>query len=779
MESMSESNDSETGIDFSQLAKKSSGVKRLKIYSSDSDDKNNVEGGELAKSKRGRKSTVPINILRSKIKEYENEILKNGVIVKVSESNVYQKIAENFENYNAEAAYQAAKRFYANKLQSLEETTDDEFESEWSGYDQFKLDPKKCQRVQVNITGSALFQNDDGTHKKIQDWAMSFRQIVFAMTQMPCAWSISKPRMAGNELTVNCKCLQNDCDAKLYAFTENGQSLLVINTTPFNDKMKHDKKNQIRGPEREKIQQMLKIDKAQVVAAKLANDYLRLGDIMPPYMPTTRALIQMKHRENEDLTFNDDPVISLREMKYHEPYQNCIGNVGLDPFDCSFSTPYQRELLRIQTNRRKIIISYDATGAPVSAPKYSSYDLDRGRYKSVFLYVIMFQSETGLNMPVYQLLTQRHDALNIRSLLDTWKDHCLGRKHPHEVITDDWAALLLANVKSFTNCNNMHEYDDKCYDALFLGKPAPATYIRLDRAHIIKAILNRFSSLDKNKKRFYTRIFGLLLLTENIDEAKFIITQMFIVLLNRYQYDISVTNAIKFLKEATDTHEVTSGMSDFPESMVNVEENEDTEERILKQSNKSKFFEWIQNILNGVKEKHVNANLNDSIERPPTEIDENPFYTENIENDWCLLLSRIHLWSNVMMKSFGSTNKVPTSACSESVFNTLKNVVFANEKRLRVDVFVRRYIDFLNGRSLETIVKQNTNEKVATCPYSSDQMKSKSSTKHTIRSERSDKTEKQYDSLSVENSNENAGALSTIDISGEIYAGEYLFRTNN
>lgn len=196
------------------------------------------------------------------------------------------------------------------------------------------------------------------------------------------------------------------------------------------------KKNQIRGEDKDKIKNMLTKDKAEVVASKIALEELCIGDVEPPYMPTTSTLRKIKSRTNDDYTFNEDPMYSLRAMKYSEPYMNTIGNIGLDPFDGSFCTPYQNELLRVQTNRRRIVISCDATGAPVPKPKTSSFDLERGKFKHVFLYVIMLQNDTGKNTPVYQVMTQRQDALNIRSLLDTWKYHCLGQKHPHEVITD-------------------------------------------------------------------------------------------------------------------------------------------------------------------------------------------------------------------------------------------------------------------------------------------------------------------------------------------------------
>lgn len=669
----------------------------------------------------GRKATVPPEVLEAKLNQFARKIVVKGILVRPSKTNVYKDIAANFENYSAQATYQYAKRFFSKNIPNLKIETnlvndddDDESECDWPPNDRFNLNQKECNRITVDISGMWMFQHEDGRLKPISEWGLKFRQIIFAMTQMPCAWSIERPRMAAREFTVNCHCLEDDCDGKLYAFTENGQSRLIINTTSFNETIRHQKKNQIRGEDRDAIKEMLKKEKAEVVASKLANEYLRIGDIEPPFMPKTSALRKMKNRENNQLTFDTDPVVSLREMKYAEPYQNCIGNIGIDEFECVFYTPYQKELIRIETNRRKIVICYDATGAPVYAPKTSGFDLERGRFKPIFLYVIMLRGKTNENLPVYQVLTQRHDALNIRSMLETWKYKCLGKKHPHEVISDDGAALLLASAKAFANCNDMNEYADKCYDALFLGTLAPATYIRLDRGHMIRIVSKHFSPLDKNKKRFYSRIFGILLLSDDIERSKFIIQQMFIVLLNRYQYDANVIDAITFLRGAIETHDLSNITFDDPE-IHNEEVSADSEERVLNQTDKSKFFNWVQAIIKTVKDNQVNDDLNNSIQTAPSNMEANPYYAETTEKDWCLLLSKIHLWSNVMMKSFGSTNSIPTSASSESAFNILKNVLFANEKRLRVDVFVRRYIDFLNGKTLNSIVKKTTDVKVAAC----------------------------------------------------------------
>lgn len=259
----------------------------------------------------------------------------------------------------------------------------------------------KLTRFTVDIKGTCLFRNANGIQKSITDWSPQFRRIVFAMSRMPCAWSINRSRMAGNEFTVSCHCLERKCGAKLFAITQNGHSSMTVYITPYDKSIKNEKKTHIRGQERMKIVEMLKVDKAKVVAAKLANEYLRIGDIEPLFMPNNDALRKMRSGKYDHLIYHEDPLNSLQKMKYVEPYMNSIGNIGMDPFECFFCTPYQRELVRIESNRRKIIICYDATGAPVTAPTNSSYHIETGKYKPIFRYVIMIQNETGENLPVF------------------------------------------------------------------------------------------------------------------------------------------------------------------------------------------------------------------------------------------------------------------------------------------------------------------------------------------------------------------------------------------
>lgn len=353
--------------------------------------------------------------------------------------------------------------------------------------------------------------------------------------------------MAGNEVTLNGHCLQAECNAKFFAFSENGQSRLTIQVTPANGNIRHDKKNQIRGKLRKEILDMLKTDKAMVVVAKIANECLRIGDVEPPFLPNSSALRKIKAGRHDHLVLHRDPMVSIREMKYTEPYLNSIGNIGFDPFDVFFATPYQKTLLQKE-----------------------------------------------------------------------------------------------------------------------------------------------------------------LLLCDDIHEAKVIIEHLFIVLLNRFQYDDVVTNAIAFLKNVTDTHiipeDVANGIS-TEESAIKF--TSDEEKNFMAKKDKHKFFKWIGHLLEDVK-IYVNTELNDSIEHPSPDMAENPFYAPEIEKRVVVFLSKIHQWSNVMMTSFGSTNATATSAGSESHFNILKSVIFPNEKKIRADIFIRRYIDYLNGITVKSIVSTNT-----------------------------------------------------------------------
>lgn len=148
--------------------------------------------------------------------------------------------------------------------------------------------------------------------------------------------------------------------------------------------------------------------------------------------------------------------------------------------------------------------------------------------------------------------------------------------------------------------------------------------------------------LDRNKKRFYSRILGLLLLCNDIHKAKTIIENMFIVLLNRFQHSDLVINSIKSLKEVTDTHQMPADITNDTMPVNRI----DSDTNIMTKKDKklnTHFHVWIRSLVDDIKSFDVNMDLNQSIEQPPPDMIENPFYAHEIEDDLVVFLSKIHL----------------------------------------------------------------------------------------------------------------------------------------
>jgi len=111
-----------------------------------------------------------------------------------------------------------------------------------------------------------------------------------------------------------------------------------------------------------------------------------------------------------------------------------------------------------------------------------------------------------------------------------------GTRNPNEVVCDYSKAILGATSRAFCNGKILKMYVDDCFDVLN-GKDEqlPATYIRVDVAHIIK-IFCRIKNLTgiKNKalKKFYVRGLRLLLSSETLVEFTNIFEALLIVILS-------------------------------------------------------------------------------------------------------------------------------------------------------------------------------------------------------------------------------------------------------
>lgn len=269
-------------------------------------------------------------------------------------------------------------------------------------------------------------------------------------------------------------------------------------------------------------------------------------------------------------------------------------------------------------------------------------------------------------------------------------------------------ALILASIQSFTSFQTQSEYLNACFEMMFNDdKPTIGCYIRLDRSHIVKEILNKKSIVKQDScvKKMIRRVLGFLITAENIKTVEEIISNIFISILNKYEHSNEGRKAKWALKNITDHHKVDieDGEDDDCDEKIGENEAEDDEEE--KEEVCSKFTNWVKKIIANVRENFVNEELNKSFDaksQRELQLVENIYFVidEKYELESCLIdfLSKIPLWSNVMMNSFGSKSKTSTSSPTEVEFKNVKKVLFKNEKLIRIDIFVEKYLRYILGQ---------------------------------------------------------------------------------
>lgn len=102
----------------------------------------------------------------------------------------------------------------------------------------------------------------------------------------------------------------------------------------------------------------------------------------------------------------------------------------------------------------------------------------------------------------------------------------LGGSTPSEFVVDMSLALLNAAATAFTSHLNLKSYINAVFAMNFDSKrPKPEMYIRIDIAHLLKAVASCPHFVNKKPKvrETYIRCVGLLIKETNLDEAERII----------------------------------------------------------------------------------------------------------------------------------------------------------------------------------------------------------------------------------------------------------------
>lgn len=283
---------------------------------------------------------------------------------------------------------------------------------------------------------------------------------------------------------------------------------------------------------------------------------------------------------------------------------------------------------------------------------------------------------TNYQVPVTQMLSEKHDTLTIFYWLAEWIRE--GIPIPQETVCDYSKALLGAISRAFCCGTTLGDYVDKCFNVLFLKSinDLPSCFIRIDIAHLVKLVC-RWKCLTGSKnyrlKEFYVRCVILLVGATCLEEFEKLLFDILLVSMSQTEGEqiskrkcpaeearirlLSNIRGCKILeadmmKSSVDSHDL---LSDHSEEEIDVSS--------IKLNKNSKVYAF----LNRIKTMSISDSLveGDRI---------SPYYLPKFTTNILRLCKEFPLWSNIMCSFFKSPYTSATSAAVEGDFALLKKI---------------------------------------------------------------------------------------------------------
>lgn len=153
--------------------------------------------------------------------------------------------------------------------------------------------------------------------------------------------------------------------------------------------------------------------------------------------------------------------------------------------------------------------------------------------KSIFLYVLVISD--GYQVPVFSMLSERHDSNFISFWLVEWLR--FGGSVPKEFTCDMSLALLNAASRAFGNCSSLDSYIESLFKYHLTPNASsitPNCFIRIDIAHLIHnvAACDALRNVRPKVKEFFVRCVCELIKITELGAAEWHIRNVLIVALS-------------------------------------------------------------------------------------------------------------------------------------------------------------------------------------------------------------------------------------------------------
>lgn len=415
------------------------------------------------------------------------------------------------------------------------------------------------------------------------------------------------------------------------------------------------------------------------------------GDPNPPILPSSTILRKAKEQrllQQHNLVFANPALNLLNSAKYGK-YVGTIHNISLMEFSVIYWSPEQELLYKMKHKRSpEGFMTIDASGGFV---KKSS-----PQEPPIFLYQCMFVDDNNISIPVFQMISADHKAMHIAYFLR--KIISRGMAIPHTVVSDFGWAILIAIAEVFAKCSDLRDYLQRCYGILMgTVHTLPFCYIRLDVSHII-AMVARWPCLKGKDKilvrRYIMRCVGQAYQMSSFKHLEYTLESILTLTLSEYVGSDENGEPLPSEIRRCQLDEIIKGTSLPSEVDVEIDvadeqaDNANDVDDHLNSSD-SDWSSWSTTLLHTATQLATESKNGCTINACY-----NPEFAKLFKTR---LIPYVPLWTGVMRGHFQRGQVIATSSSVESNFTDLKQRAFKGQLPMRVDKFVQKHLDYLDG----------------------------------------------------------------------------------
>lgn len=248
-----------------------------------------------------------------------------------------------------------------------------------------------------------IYQTGKGRKEIKPGWSTKNNLKIWETLRLPCCLRFKRIKYRTQDIQVSGgQCRSKNCSISITTTLPHHSEKLKLSITGYDPNAFHDDtmKRRILPHERKEMEEHLKQKTAYALRGELADGAMTDGDCIPSHIPNLNTLRVIKSK-------NQCPQQSNAALALYEArniYVNCIQAIHIYPFAVFYSTPAQVAWYKKEFERKRSIISIDASGVGLRSPT------DDNKY--IFLYVLCANGE---KVQIFTLPDKR--VLILRSFL--------------------------------------------------------------------------------------------------------------------------------------------------------------------------------------------------------------------------------------------------------------------------------------------------------------------------------------------------------------------------